>query len=124
MKSFFLAILTCCFMATANSQPDKNNEHYDICVYGGTSAGVIAAYTARQMGKTVILIAPDGHIGGLSSGGLGQTDIGNKQAIGGLSRQFYQRLGKFYGEEESWKFEPGLPRFSICHTTLTFAGHQ
>ncbi len=83
-----------------------SSNYYDICIYGGNSAGVIAAYTAKTMGKSVILIVPDGHIGGLSSGGLGQTDIGNKQAIGGLSRQFYKQLGQVYGQPESWKFEP------------------
>ena len=106
MRAIFLVTMICCFMTTAKSQSNKKSMHYDICVYGGTSAGVIAAYTAQKMGKTVVLISPEGHIGGLSSGGLGQTDIGNKQAIGGLSRQFYKQLGKFYGEDESWKFEP------------------
>src|SRR5690606_533746 len=84
----------------------KADEKYDICIYGGNSAAVIAAYTAKTMGKSVVIIAPDGHIGGLSTGGLGATDIGNKQAIGGLSREFYKTLGKAYGQEESWKFEP------------------
>jgi len=84
----------------------KADEKYDICIYGGNSAAVIAAYTAKNMGKSVVIIAPDGHIGGLSTGGLGQTDIGNKQAIGGLSREFYKALGKVYGQPESWKFEP------------------
>jgi hypothetical protein len=84
----------------------KAAEKYDICIYGGTSAGVIAAYTAKKMGKSVVLIVPDGHIGGLSSGGLGATDIGNKNAIGGLSREFYKELGKVYGKPESWTFEP------------------
>ena len=53
-------------------------QQYDVCVYGGTSAGVIAAYTAAKMGKKVILIEPGKHLGGLTSGGLGFTDIGNK----------------------------------------------
>ncbi|NGM63697.1 FAD-dependent oxidoreductase [Sphingobacterium sp. SGR-19] len=82
------------------------NEKYDICIYGSTSAGIVAAYTAKNMGKSVVVISPDGHIGGLSSGGLGQTDIGNKNAIGGLSREFYKQLGEVYGQDESWKFEP------------------
>ena len=86
--------------------PADAQQEYDVCVYGGTSAGVIAAYTASTMGKSVVLVVPDGHIGGLSSGGLGQTDIGNKQAIGGLSHDFYRRLGKIYGKDEAWKFEP------------------
>ncbi len=79
---------------------------YDLVVYGQTSAGVMAAVQAKRMGKTVILVGPDKHLGGLSSGGLGATDIGNKQAIGGLSRGFYRRLGKHYGKKEMWKFEP------------------
>lgn len=82
------------------------NEKYDICIYGGTSAGIVAAYTAKKMGKSVVVISPDGHIGGLSTGGLGATDIGKKNAIGGLSREFYKKLGKVYGKEESWTFEP------------------
>ncbi|MDR2970049.1 MAG: FAD-dependent oxidoreductase [Tannerellaceae bacterium] len=79
---------------------------YDICVYGGTSAGVIAAESARRLGKTVILIEPGQRLGGLSSGGLGATDIGNKQAVTGLSKDFYRRLGAHYGSLERWIFEP------------------
>ena len=72
-------------------------EQVDICIYGATSAGVIAAYTAKKMGKSVVLIEPGTHLGGMTSGGLGQTDIGNKYAISGLSRDFYRRIGKHYG---------------------------
>ncbi|WP_428654114.1 FAD-dependent oxidoreductase [Runella sp.] len=79
---------------------------YDICVYGGTSAGVIAAYTAKKAGKSVVLIEPGKHLGGLSSGGLGQTDIGNKYAITGIARDFYRQIGKHYGKFEQWTFEP------------------
>ncbi len=78
----------------------------DICVYGGTSAGVIAAYTAKKMGKTVLLVEPGRHLGGLSSGGLGFTDIGNKYAISGLALDFYRRIGQHYGKFEQWIFEP------------------
>src|SRR5205085_3669640 len=80
--------------------------NYDVCVYGGTSAGVIAAYTAKKMGKSVLLIEPGKHLGGLSSGGLGYTDIGNKYAISGLALDFYRRIGKHYGKLEQWIFEP------------------
>src|SRR6476469_10932328 len=81
-------------------------QQYEVCVYGGTSAGVIAAYTAAKMGKKVILIEPGKHLGGLTSGGLGYTDIGNKYAITGLARDFYRRIGKHYGKFEQWIFEP------------------
>lgn len=78
----------------------------DICVYGGTSAGVIAAYTAQKLGKKAILIEPGKHLGGMSAGGLGYTDIGNKYAITGLARNFYRRIGDHYGKFEQWTFEP------------------
>jgi ribulose 1,5-bisphosphate synthetase/thiazole synthase len=78
----------------------------DICVYGGTSAGVIAAYTAQKLGKTAILIEPGKHLGGMTSGGLGFTDIGNKSAITGIARDFYRKIGSHYGKFEQWTFEP------------------
>jgi hypothetical protein len=101
MKKIILSIvLAVCFLTV------KADQRYDVVIYGGTSAGVVAAYQIKKLGKSVVIIAPDGHIGGLSSGGLGATDIGNKQAIGGISRDFYKKLGKVYGKEESWVFEP------------------
>jgi ribulose 1,5-bisphosphate synthetase/thiazole synthase len=78
----------------------------DVCVYGGTSGGVIAGYTAKKMGKSVLLIEPGIQVGGLTTGGLGYTDIGNKYAITGLSRDFYRRIGAHYGKFEQWIFEP------------------
>lgn len=78
----------------------------DICVFGGNSGGVIAAIDAKKRGLSVALLAPGYHLGGLSAGGLSLTDIGNKQAIGGLSREFYRRLGAHYGVAEHWRFEP------------------
>jgi hypothetical protein len=78
----------------------------DICIYGGTSGGVVAAYAAGRLGKTAVLAEPSAHLGGLSSGGLGATDIGNKMAITGLSRDFYRTLGIHYGQPEMWTFEP------------------
>ncbi|MGV3561221.1 FAD-dependent oxidoreductase [Larkinella arboricola] len=81
-------------------------QQVDICVYGGTSGGVIAAYTARKAGKTVLLIEPGRHLGGMTSGGLGLTDIGNKYAITGISRDYYRRIGQHYGKFEQWIFEP------------------
>ncbi|HZZ43155.1 MAG TPA: FAD-dependent oxidoreductase [Tepidisphaeraceae bacterium] len=78
----------------------------DVCVYGGTSAGVIAAEAVAKAGKSVVLVEPGRHLGGLTSGGLGKTDIGNKMVIGGMSREFYELVGKAYGTEEAWLFEP------------------
>ena len=81
---------------------------YDVCIYGGTSAGVIAAYSAAQRGLDVVLVEPTEHIGGMTSGGLGLTDIGNKQVIAGLAKQFYRKVGEHYGRLEQWTFEPSV----------------
>lgn len=102
----FIKILIVVLITSAFQDRVQRIYETDLCIYGGTSAGVIAAYTAAKMGKSVVLVVPDGHIGGLSSGGLGQTDIGNKHVITGLSRDFYRRVGRVYGKLESWHFEP------------------
>jgi hypothetical protein len=78
---------------------------FDLVVYGGTSAGVIAAVQARKMGKTVVIVCPDKHLGGLSAGGLGFTDTGNKAVIGGLAREFYHRVWKHYDTDAAWKWQ-------------------
>ena len=93
-------------LSVKNGFAQSKAKQYDICVYGGTSAGVIAAYTAAKLGKSVILIEPGQNLGGMSSGGLGLTDIGNKYAISGLSLDFYRKIGKHYGRFEQWVFEP------------------
>jgi len=77
---------------------------YDVVVYGGTSSGVIAAVQAAKMGKSVVVVEPGKHLGGLTAGGLGWTDSGNKSVIGGLSREFYQRVKKHYDDPSAWKY--------------------
>lgn len=81
-------------------------EEYDVVVYGGTSAGVIAAVEAKRLGKSTVIVSPDRHLGGLSSGGLGFTDTGNKATIGGLSREFYHRVWKIYADDKAWPWQP------------------
>jgi hypothetical protein len=80
-------------------------QDYDVVVYGGTSAGVMAAVQAQRMGKSVVVVGPDRHLGGLSSGGLGFTDTGNKTVIGGLAREFYHRVFRHYEKPEAWKWQ-------------------
>lgn len=77
----------------------------DVCIYGGTSGGVIAAVEAARHGKKVVLIEPTKRLGGMSSGGLGMTDNGSTETIGGLSREFYQRVYQFYLKPENWRFQ-------------------
>ncbi len=80
-------------------------KQYDLVIYGGTAAAVTAAIQAKQMGKTVIIVSPDTHLGGLSSGGLGFSDTGNKAVIGGLAREFYARVYQHYQKPETWQWE-------------------
>ena len=75
----------------------------DIVIYGGNSAAIIAAVEAKRLGRSVIVVCPDRHLGGLSSGGLGWTDTGNKAVIGGLAREFYHRVWKHYQQPGAWK---------------------
>jgi hypothetical protein len=77
---------------------------YDVCIFGGTAGGVAAAVQAARMGKSVVLIEPSQHIGGMTSGGLGWTDSGDKAAVGGIAREFYQRVKKHYDKADSWKY--------------------
>jgi hypothetical protein len=78
---------------------------YDVVIYGGTSAGVSAAVQAARMGKSVVIIELGEHLGGLTSGGLGFTDSGDKDVIGGIAREFYRRVKKHYDRPEAWKYE-------------------
>ena len=104
IRLYIIYIISFCVLASHSFR--EKPEQYDVCIYGGTSAGVIAAYSVAKMGKRVVLIEPGTHLGGLSSGGLGYTDIGNKYAITGISRDFYRRIGRHYGKFEQWIFEP------------------
>lgn len=97
---FVVALLTL-LQACGNSATYKA----DVIIYGGTSAAVTAAVEVMQTGKKVIIVSPDIHLGGLSSGGLGYTDTGNKATIGGLSREFYHRVWLHYNDSNSWKWE-------------------
>ncbi|CAN5877044.1 FAD-dependent oxidoreductase [soil metagenome] len=85
---------------------------YDIVVYGGTSGGVTAGIQAARMGKSVVIIEPTKFLGGLTTGGLGATDIGNKQAIGGMSREFYHRVWQYYQKPETWKDQTSAEYFT------------
>jgi hypothetical protein len=77
----------------------------DLCVFGGTSGGIAAAVQTARMGKSVVMVEPGKYLGGLTTGGIGATDIGNKAAIGGIAREFYGRIAKHYAQDAAWKFE-------------------
>lgn len=98
--TLLLALAVLCGVA-----PGASRAEHDVVIYGGTSAGVIAAVQAKQMGKSAVIVCPDKHLGGLSSGGLGFTDTGDKAVIGGLAREFYHRIWKHYDQPSAWKWQ-------------------
>jgi len=103
IKLFFLTLLLAC--GCTESKKDPNTHEADVIIYGGTSAAVSTAVQVVRMGKSVIIVSPDIHLGGLSAGGLGFTDTGNKEVIGGISREFYHRVWKYYQTDEAWKWQ-------------------
>ncbi len=111
--AFGLPLLLCALAVLRSEAPPPAPVTADICVYGGTSAGVMAAVQAARLGHSVVLLEPGQHLGGITVEGLGSSDIDNHKefrnavAVGGLAREFYQRIGKEYGKTTPvWKFEP------------------
>lgn len=98
-----LTLLTTLLAVISGSVSAADSQH-DVVVYGGTSAGIAAAIQAARMGHSAVIVEPGQHLGGLTSGGLGWTDSGRKDAIGGISREFYQRIKKHYDDPKSWPF--------------------
>ncbi len=90
--------------ATLTTDNGEDKE-YDIVVYGGTSGGVVAAVQAARMGKSAVIVNHYRNLGGLTSSGLGRTDTGRTAAIGGISREFYQRVRTYYQDENVWRQE-------------------
>ena len=86
---------------TAAAAPQQS----DIVIYGCTSGAITAAIQAKRMGKSVVMVCPEKHLGGLTAGGLGWTDSGNKAVIGGLSREFYHRVWQQYDKPSAWRWQ-------------------
>src|SRR5690554_633217 len=100
-----ILLLTLYLTSLFSTLKAQTQNEYDIVIYGGTSAGIAAAIQASRMGKSVVLIEPTSRIGGLTTGGLGQTDIGNKQVIGGIAREFYQNIKAYYEIPDNWNWQ-------------------
>lgn len=95
-----------CLLVSASGQLVRASEPaHDVVVYGGTSAGVISAVQAKRRGKSVVLVAPETHLGGLTASGLGFSDTGKKDTIGGLAREFYHRIWKHYDRPDAWRWQ-------------------
>lgn len=106
MRAILLIAVVGMMIMSARAESQGTPRRADVLVYGGNAAGVVAAVSAAREGRSVILLEPGKHLGGLMSGGLGATDFGRKECIGGMSREFFVRAGKHYSEEVSWYFEP------------------
>lgn len=92
----------------------------DVVVYGDAPGGVTAAVQAARMNKSVILVSQYGHLGGLTSSGLGWSDIGNDSILGGLSRDFYHAVYLHYQKDESWNLQKRDVFPEIAQGTLAF----
>ena len=77
----------------------------DIVIYGGTSSAVVSAVQAKRMGKSVVIVSPSRRLGGLSSNGLGWSDTGKKEVIGGIAREFYHRVWRHYQSPDAWRWQ-------------------
>jgi hypothetical protein len=104
MKNISLLLISLGLLAGCPG-PEDHRHTFDLVIYGNNSAGIIAGIQARRDGLDVIVTGPDRHLGGLTAGGLGWTDSGNKDAVGGLSREFYRRVKAHYDKPETWKHQ-------------------
>ncbi len=108
LPAFLLALVAALGGCAGTEAPGTRRSHaevFDVVVYGGTSAAVTAAVQVQRMGKSVVVVSPDRHLGGLSSGGLGWTDTGDKSVIGGLAREFYHRIWRHYEDPAAWRWQ-------------------
>src|SRR6185437_15864887 len=100
----FLCIAT--FLCLANAAiadpPGDLIVEADVCVYGATSGGVVAAVEAARLGKKVVLLEPGNHVGGMTAGGLSAVDIGDPRSVGGIARDYFTRLVARYGKALEW----------------------
>ena len=118
MKIAKYFLLLAPFFQSALPAAEQARVQGDIVVYGGTSAGVVAAIRAAQSGKKVYLVSPDVCLGAMTSSGLGMTDSGRTQAIGGLAREFYKRVYAEYQKPENWFAEKPVLRKMYCVDNL------
>ncbi|QWX84982.1 FAD-dependent oxidoreductase [Cellulophaga sp. HaHaR_3_176] len=119
MKKIFLLLFILLFsfstILVANETPKTYKA--DVIIYGGTSAAIASAIQLKRMGKTVLVVCPEKHIGGLSSSGLGFTDLGNKRVIGGISKEFYEEVYAHYQNNEVWNWQPKSEYGNIAQGT-------
>lgn len=87
-------------------------QSYDLCIYGATPAGIAAAVAAARLGRRVLLVEYEDHIGGIVSNGLTNADIGKRQAVGGFFYEFTRRVVKYYQAMDQGN--PAQPNVKLC----------
>ena len=105
-KIHILMLMIFCVALSCNTEKKASKVDADVVIYGGTSAAIATAVQLARMNKSVLVVCPEKHIGGLSASGLGFTDLGNKEVIGGISKEFYQEIYTHYQDEEAWRWQP------------------
>ena len=103
---YLLILLIACLPFSCGIEKDPPKVDADVIIYGGTSTAIATAVQLVRMNKSVLVVCPEKHIGGLSASGLGFTDLGNKEVIGGISKEFYKEIYKHYKNEEAWNWQP------------------
>jgi hypothetical protein len=116
LRYTFLAVTLAAMFACVSGWAATPRQ-YDVVVYGSTASGVIAAVSASRQGMTVALVSVNQHLGGMVAGGLSSSDVGKERVIGGMSREFFERVGKHYGEPVEWHFEPHVAE-QVFHDML------
>jgi hypothetical protein len=116
MKRCIAAVVT---IAIAGSAPAAERHAADVVVYGATPAGIIAAVAVAREGKSVILLDPARHVGGMVAGGLGATDTGRRETIGGYSREFFDRIREHYVKS----YGPNSQQAKDCSDGFYFEPH-
>lgn len=100
MNRMFFSALAASVVTLATAAVDR-----DVVIYGSSPAAFSAAVSAKNAGRSVVIVSPETRVGGLTTGGLGQTDIGNKAAFGGLALRFYKDISDYYKDPANWKYE-------------------
>jgi len=113
-----MRVFAYCLLLSLPAFAGQKDAATDVVVYGATSSGIAAAIQVARMGRSVVIVDPGTHLGGLTTGGLGWTDIGNKQVIGGIAREFYRNIKAKYDNPSAWKEQTREEYFKLRHAEI------
>ncbi|MBR4851383.1 MAG: FAD-dependent oxidoreductase, partial [Tidjanibacter sp.] len=99
MKKLFVIMIALCATVVAQGATIKT----DVCIYGESASGVVAAIQSARLGKKTVLVSKNSHVGGLATSGLTATDINRQDQVGGIAAEFYGRIWDYYIQPEVWR---------------------